>query len=352
LPDGTIATVLPSEDLNGNYAVLAAKGIKLSASKNILPKGAKNVKYEWKNAAGDVVSTAKNFTVKADGDYTLNVTYTVKENGETKTYTDSEHVGVVKTFVPPVIDSKTGFKAIEWLRDDTATGGIVDGVSFAEGSTLQVVKGERLKLSVSIGAKNNALPTGPFKYTWYKNGKKIENSEYNIESTEKTTATLITDAFDTKADGYYVVVETVARAQKNGVDTDKPLASVKSKTLKPKIIIPPGEITVKTAAAKRVAKIGKSVTLAVKVTGTAKLAYIWTYPNGETVNDKNGNPVNKASITLKPENSGTTIPTGCYKVVVTNAAGEFYKQEQTVEVTADTAGSTTAGTANGEEHIH
>jgi hypothetical protein len=299
-----------------DIAGIAAKGVKLTAPKTlVVPKGAKLDKgtkavYVWTDADGHILNkldkagnpiSAKTYTAKTDGIYTVTLQFSAKDAaGNVLVPPASVPLGKVKLFVAPKIAKVGGFFA--------------EQVTTLTGVANSVVSGETLKLTVVL----DAATTAPVNYFWYKNGKL-----WGAPTLESTALTDIrtTDAFGAKADTYHVVIETVARDAK-GV---KPLAKVKSKPLKPKVLLKPA-VVISTAPAKLVAVSGKAITLTAKATGTAKLTYAW-YKNGSATPLAGAT---KATLSLK---NVTAADAGTYRVEVRNAAG-VASATATVTVTA------------------
>jgi hypothetical protein len=291
-----------------SYSALSTKGATLTAP--AVPGGTK-VTYQWHYTAEDGAeiiipgNNKKTFTAKTTGSGIYYVTFTYTRPGGA-TVSETHRFGFVSLITAPKIAKVDGFTAVP--APDATVIGVANSV----------VRGERLLLRVVL---EPGTGTGSaLNYFWYRNGKELVGQMLGTTSTNETCLTL---PFGDKADSYTVVVETVARDAK-GV---KPVASVKSKAIKPKVIIPPGVI-ITTKPEKRVIVEGKALTIAAKATGTAKLSYAW-------YKDEDGDSVllpgqTKATLSLK---KATAADAGVYRVVVTNVAGDAYAAETEAVVT-------------------
>jgi hypothetical protein len=322
-PDDTETPVTPDPPETGSIAGIAAKGVKLTAPKTlVVPKGVKRDKGTkavdiWKkdcevinkfDKAGNPIS-AKTFTAKEDGVYSVELWYSATDAaGNAVEVPAPVELGKVKLFVPPKIAKVNGFVATP------VTGNAQTGVANS------VVLGETLRLTVTL-EDNTGTPS--VNYIWYKNGKLWDVPTLGSTSLSDWRET---DAFGAKADSYSVVVETAGKDAKG-----KPLATAKSKAIKPKVILPPtvgikvGKAVLSEATLPLV--IGKTLTLTTKATGTAKLTYVW-YKDGSDI------PIlgaTKASLSIK---NATAADAGVYRVVVTNAAGVGHSDEASATVTA------------------
>jgi hypothetical protein len=273
--------------------------------------------YAWTFTGADGIPTAilgatkSTYTAKTYGDgiYTVTLTYTPAGASEPVLERTSYAVDLV---TPPKIAKVGGFGITGWGATDT---GVANGV----------VQGETLTFTVKLDDGD----TGPLVYTWLKNGKPFGVTHYsedlaNPHEDSYSLTNIGTDAGKDygKAPKISVLVETVAKDAKG-----KPLAKVTSKAITPKLVLPP---TVGIKAGKSVFEEaaltvveGKSLTIATKATGTAKLEYAWykVGNDGVTLGPKLGA---KASLSLK---NVTAADAGNYCVVVTNASGWEHRDE-------------------------
>jgi hypothetical protein len=280
---------------------LASKGVKLVAL--VAPKGSKAV-YEWSFTSPDgrttpIFSGAKNtYTAKAYGNgiYSVKLTYTPK--GASAPVVKRESYSV-KLIAVPKIAKVGGFGISAFGATNT---GVANGV----------VQGESLEFTVKLEAGD----TGPLVYTWLKNGKEVLEPSVS-DAHESSCIVRNIGSVDGKAPKISVRVETVAIDAKG-----KPLGKVTSKAITPKLILPPtvgikaGKSVLPTVELTVVA--GKSLTIATKATGTAKLQYAW-YRNNVLLATET-----KANLSIK---NATVRDAGSYRVVVKNAAGTEYAKE-------------------------
>jgi hypothetical protein len=313
-----------------SYALfgLSTKGVKLTAPKDLLvPKGTKLLRgtkavYVWTDGAGNIVTDAKgkaisgkSLTTKVSGEFTVTLKYTPIDPMSKAALPEVSvpyRFGKVKIFTAAKI---SGFFA------EPVPGATVTGVANS------VVKGESLRLTVTL---QSGTGTGPLNYLWLKGKDVVGRTENTYELTDSFT----TPAFGDKTDSYTVVVETVERDAKG----TKPLSSVKSKAIKPTVIIPPS-VTITTSEAKRSnLAAGKTVSLTTKATGTAKLLYRW---------EKDGVVIPGAD-----KSSYKAAESGEYTVRVTNPAGEKYAVSATVSVTfAGASGGANLRLASGTSEL-
>jgi hypothetical protein len=283
-----------------SYA-LAAKGAKLSIK---IAKNKAKPTYQWLLNGNPIQGATKaTYTAKADGAYSVRVT-----NGAG---TVEKLIGNIKLVTPPKFDAAAGLLA------KTPAGVVTDKPEVVANVGQSVVFTAKL-----------ASGTGPFTWTWFKNGKQVVRTYTGSSLTDTFTAANIT-----AADKYSVQVESVKDAK------GKPLAKAKSKTVAIKIVVPP-TVVITTLPAKLIAVPGKPVTIAAKATGTAKLVYEWRGPDGKIIPG-----ANKASLTLKPAANTATVTAGIYTVRVTNGAGDKYAATASATVTAaSTPASASAAT--------
>ncbi|MDR1279644.1 MAG: immunoglobulin domain-containing protein, partial [Opitutaceae bacterium] len=259
---------------------LAAKGAKLSIK---LAKNKAKPTYQWLLDGEEIPGATKaTYTAKKDGAYSIRVT-----NGAG---TVEKRIGNIKLVTPPKFDATAGLLAETPAGDITAKPEVVANVGQSVVFTAKLATG-----------------TGPFTWTWLRNGKQIVRTHVGSSLTDTFIAENITTA-----DKYSVQVESVADAK------GKPLAKAKSKTVAIKIVVPP-TVAITTPSDKLTAVPGKPVSIAAKATGTAKLNYEWRGPDGTVIAG-----VNKATLTLKPASRTDTVVAGTYTVRVTNGAGARY----------------------------
>jgi alpha-tubulin suppressor-like RCC1 family protein len=283
----------PAASETGYSYALAAKGAKLSSK---IAKNKAKPTYQWfLNGQPILGATKATYTAKADGAYSVRVT-----NGAGAV---EKLIGNIKLITPPKFDAAAGLLA------KTPAGVVTDKP--------EVVA--NVDQSVVFTAKLSA-GTGPFTWTWFKNGKQVVRTHTGSSLTDTFTATNIT-----AADKYSVQVESVKDAK------GKPLAKAKSKTVAIKIVVPPQIVSLTVKPAGEIAP-GKPATIAAKATGTAKLSYEWRGPDGKVIRDAKGAPLNKASLTLKPATNTATVTAGIYTVRVTNGAGDNYAATASVTV--------------------
>ncbi|MDR1789609.1 MAG: hypothetical protein LBR12_04620, partial [Opitutaceae bacterium] len=296
-----------------DIAGLSTKGVKLSVPKSLsdqvrgkrLEKNTKVV-YVWTDQNGTVLNkldkngnpvSASSYTTKTSGIFTVALEYTPLAGSKLSI---PHSFGVVKLFDPVKLPKTNAFLSspLGAVVNDTKGNPVLDAV----------VEGEQLKLTVKLESG-----TGPLKYTWYKNKLLDSNILQTTENTYALTDSFVTDAFPAKPDAFFVVIETHERSA-GGV---KPLSSVKTKSLKPKVILKP-RITSFTATPAVLLATTKSVSISAKVTGSAKLNYEWKH-DGEIIRDAKGAAINKSAITLKlPTGADVSSLAGTYTLKVTN----------------------------------
>jgi hypothetical protein len=234
-------------------------------------KTAKQLTYQWYDGTGAAIigATKATYSIKTKkGESTGSGTYyVVVTNGYGKTVTSA--TSTVGVFVPPVITTQP--EAVK-----------------------SIVAGQTATFTVAANG------TGPLTYQWRLNGKIIAGAT--------SASILATDA------GKY----TVEVANAGG--------KAKSKAGQLKVVVPPAIVSGFELPASATVEAGKSLKLAIKASGTAKLTYKWF---------KDGVEIPKAtaaSYTIKAAKN-TAAAAGTYKVVVTNSLGASYAVSSQVVVT-------------------
>ncbi|MDR1281480.1 MAG: immunoglobulin domain-containing protein [Opitutaceae bacterium] len=288
-----VSAVLPPEILTtdaGLIHALASKGAKLSVK---LAKNKAKPAYQWLLDGREIPGATKaTWTAKSDGHYSVRVTNTAGPV--------TRAIATVKLITPPKIATFTA-------TADSKTG---------------IVAGDPVTFTVTL--QSGTGTGGPLTWTWLL-GK-------TVLATHTTAAAVTTDSFtapNITVAGKYTVQVT------NGAG--KIVGKATAKAISIKVVMPVSIPSGGQPAARTTVAAGKSVTLAVKAAGTARLTYRW-FKDGREIQG-----ATRATLTLKKV---TAADAATYTVEVNNPVNRPVTSAPAVVTVTEAAGGAAAASVS------